>query len=596
VIIHEKLGQQAAQVAIQYLSGTLLLTEEPTRVYPAFHPLFDWQQLMKWEVDPRILPGNTVFLNYVPTIWETHRQLIILTVLFVIVLIILVIMLSILYRKKVKISMKLNQSELALRKNRDRLANIIKGTNVGTWEVDPQAGMLSINDRWAGMLGYTVDELNPCTYETWRQLVHPKDLSAAETQIQEIILDEKEFFEAQFRMLHKNGDWVWIRSCGKVISRDSEGNPLSISGTHADITESKRLEEQIIASKKMYQSIVDTQQEMVIRFSPDTTLNFVNDAYCRTFGKKRTELLGKKYLMFIPEEYRAEEQRSLKGISLDNASVSKEYKLTLPDGSICWQEWTDIALFNEAGEIREIQGVGRDITQRKLAQQKLLQAYDATIEGWAKALELKDGETEHHSQRVVELTLRIAEKFGITGEDLVNIRRGALLHDIGKMGIPDRLLLKPGKLTDEEWEFMRKHPVFAFEMLSTIEYLHQALDIPFSHHEKWDGSGYPNGLKGEHIPIGARIFAVVDVYDALTSDRPYRKAWTIESALMHIKEQSGKHFDPQVVDMFLKVNAETLCDSNFEPLVNVLTCVSAPSPEKHPNSRFWNSNGHYDLH
>jgi putative nucleotidyltransferase with HDIG domain len=183
----------------------------------------------------------------------------------------------------------------------------------------------------------------------------------------------------------------------------------------------------------------------------------------------------------------------------------------------------------------------------------LIRAYDATIEGWAHALDLKDEETEEHSKRVTELTLRIAGKMGIKDEELAHIRRGALLHDIGKMGIPDSILLKPGKLTDEEWEIMRKHPVYAFEMLSSIDYLRQALDIPYCHHEKWDGSGYPRGLKGTQIPIAARIFAVVDVYDALSSDRPYRKAWSNKKVIEHIKLNSGTHFDPKVVELILNL-------------------------------------------
>jgi len=182
----------------------------------------------------------------------------------------------------------------------------------------------------------------------------------------------------------------------------------------------------------------------------------------------------------------------------------------------------------------------------------LLQAYDATIEGWAYALDLKDEETEDHSQRVTNLTLRVARKMNIKEEELPHIKRGALLHDIGKMGVPDSILLKPGPLTDEEWEVMRRHPVFAYEMLSRIEYLRPAIDIPYCHHEKFDGTGYPRGLKGEEIPLPARIFAVVDVYDALTSDRPYRKAWSKEKTLALIKEESGKHFDPDVVEVFLQ--------------------------------------------
>lgn len=180
-------------------------------------------------------------------------------------------------------------------------------------------------------------------------------------------------------------------------------------------------------------------------------------------------------------------------------------------------------------------------------------AYDATIEGWSRALDLRDNETENHTLRVVETTLELASMMGINNEDLIHIKRGALLHDIGKMGVPDQILHKPGPLTDEEWAIMRRHPQFAYDMLSPIGYLHRALDIPSCHHEKWDGSGYPRGLKGEQIPFAARIFAVIDVWDALRSDRPYRNAWPEEKVLEYLMDQSGKHFDPDVVRMFLEL-------------------------------------------
>jgi len=183
--------------------------------------------------------------------------------------------------------------------------------------------------------------------------------------------------------------------------------------------------------------------------------------------------------------------------------------------------------------------------------QQLLQAYDATIEGWAKALEFRDMETEGHSRRVVEMTLQLARRLGIEDQQLAAVRRGALLHDIGKMAIPDAILQKPGPLNEEEWKMMRQHPLFALQMLENIPFLRSALDIPYCHHEKWDGSGYPRGLRGEEIPLAARIFAVVDVWDALTSDRPYRRAWSNEQALKYLKDQKGKHFDPRVVDAFL---------------------------------------------
>ncbi|WP_322507495.1 HD-GYP domain-containing protein, partial [Anaerolinea sp.] len=186
----------------------------------------------------------------------------------------------------------------------------------------------------------------------------------------------------------------------------------------------------------------------------------------------------------------------------------------------------------------------------------LILAYDQTIEGWSRALDLRDRETEGHSQRVTELTLKIARAMGMSEEQLVHVRRGALLHDIGKMGVPDAILLKPGALNDEEWAIMRQHPTLAFQMLLPIQYLRPALDIPYCHHEKWDGTGYPRRLKGEQIPLAARIFAVVDVWDALRSDRPYRPAWSVEKTLAFIQEHAGSHFDPRVVEVFMRVIRE----------------------------------------
>jgi PAS domain S-box-containing protein len=184
---------------------------------------------------------------------------------------------------------------------------------------------------------------------------------------------------------------------------------------------------------------------------------------------------------------------------------------------------------------------------------ELSQAYNATIEGWSRALDLRDKETEGHTQRVTGMTVKLARAFGLNEAELVQVRLGALLHDIGKMGIPDRILHKHGSLTEEEWATMKKHPPFAYEMLSPIRYLRLALGIPYYHHEKWDGTGYPRGLKGEQIPLVARIFAVVDVWDALSSDRPYRAAWPKEKVFEYIRGSSGTHFDPQVVNVFLQL-------------------------------------------
>ncbi|MFH1674334.1 MAG: MASE3 domain-containing protein [Pseudomonadota bacterium] len=183
----------------------------------------------------------------------------------------------------------------------------------------------------------------------------------------------------------------------------------------------------------------------------------------------------------------------------------------------------------------------------------LVQAYDNTLEGWSRALDLRDKETEGHSERVTEMTINLAQRVGMRDDELMHVRRGALLHDIGKMGIPDGVLFKPGALNDEEREIIYRHPSYAYTLLSPITYLKPALDIPYCHHERWDGTGYPRGLKEEQIPLAARIFAVVDVWDALRSDRPYRPAWPQEKTREYIREQAGKYFDPQVVELFLEL-------------------------------------------
>lgn len=184
---------------------------------------------------------------------------------------------------------------------------------------------------------------------------------------------------------------------------------------------------------------------------------------------------------------------------------------------------------------------------------ELAQAYDNTLAGWARALELRDELTEGHTRRVTELTLELARTMHISENDLIQIRRGAILHDIGKMGIPDAILNKPGPLTAHELRIMQMHTQYAYEMISFIPFLKPASDIPYCHHEWWNGNGYPRSLKGEEIPLSARIFSVIDVWDALTSDRPYRAAWTAENALKYIQDGSGKQFDPMVVEAFLKL-------------------------------------------
>ncbi len=218
--------------------------------------------------------------------------------------------------------------------------------------------------------------------------------------------------------------------------------------------------------------------------------------------------------------------------------------------------------YNSVELFARLQTILRLNRYRRIAEQQrelenlnseLLTAYDKTIEGWSHALDLRDKETEGHTNRVTEITLKFARAAGFTEEELGHVRRGALLHDVGKLGIPDSILHKPAKLTEEEWQVMRMHPVYAYQWLSSIAFLLPALDIPYCHHEKWDGTGYPRGLKGEAIPLAARLFAIVDVWDALCSERLYRKAVPKVEVLEYICNQAGSHFDPKLVKVFVEL-------------------------------------------
>ena len=318
------------------------------------------------------------------------------------------------------------------------------------------------------------------------------------------------------------------------------------------------------AQVRLLSSAIEQSTEGIAVADLNGALLFVNNALAMMHGYTSHELDGENITVFyLPAQQKiiqeAQRQAHAQGQFSGEILHTRHDQTTFP-GQI------HISLLRDEGS-RPIGFIYtlRDITDRKQAENQinelledlqkfnneLAQAYDATLEGWVRFLDLRDQETEGHTQRVTEMTIELASQMGFNDSHLTHLRRGALLHDIGKMGIPDDILRKPGPLDNEEWEVMRRHPVYAFQMLSPIEFLHPALDIPHHHHERWDGTGYPDQLQGDEIPLPARLFAIVDVWDALNSNRPYRKAWPAEKATEYIKTQSGKHFDPQLVPIFL---------------------------------------------
>jgi PAS domain S-box-containing protein len=319
-----------------------------------------------------------------------------------------------------------------------------------------------------------------------------------------------------------------------------------------------RMQKALLESEAQFRLLAENASDMISRLTTEGRLLYVSPACTTILGYSPEEMTGIVCFDLIHEKDRQEIRTLFNGKPSD-AAQTIAHRALHKNGKYIWLESSARAILDrKSGEIIEIQASSRDITERKnaeealhLAHQSLQEAYERTIEGWVRALDLRDRETEGHTQRVTELTIKVAGKLGFTDEELAHIKRGALLHDMGKMAIPDEILQKPGPLNEAEWEKMRRHPVYAYEMLSPIAYLHPALEIPFYHHERWDGSGYPRGLKGEEIPLAARLFAIIDVWDALCSDRPYRKKLPRREVAEYIREKSDTLFDPKLVDVFL---------------------------------------------
>ena len=448
------------------------------------------------------------------------------------------------------------------------------------------------------ILGFSAKEL---TDENIFEFVHPEDQAKSLGLFTQLVENPGKPVSGEIRFQNKDGAWRWVEAIGTNLLTDS--NVQGIVVNFRDITDRKQAEEQIqrqlnrlnalrlidmaISSSfdlhvvlnivlQQVLSQLGVDASAVLLLNPYTqTIEYAGGRGFRSDAIQHTRLkLGEEYAGRVVLERQTIHISDLKntGGKLAEAMLSASENFTdylgtplvvkgevkgvleifhrtplEPDKD--WLNFMEVLARQAAIAIDNAQL----FENMQHSNMELIAAYDATIVGWSHAMDLRDKETQDHTKRVTELTLKMAERMRISKQEQVHIQRGALLHDIGKLGIPDHILHKPGKLTKEEWDIMRQHPIYAFEMLSAINYLRPALDIPYCHHEKWDGSGYPRNLRGEEIPFAARIFAVVDVWDALTSDRPYREAWTKEKALKYIQEQSGVNFDPNVVEVFLEL-------------------------------------------
>jgi PAS domain S-box-containing protein len=383
----------------------------------------------------------------------------------------------------------------------------------------------------------------------------PKSATIKILEVLERAIQTKDILEYEYGMPGPEGiDWFQAR----VVAYEGIEGPRVI-WLARDITKAKQAELARQQSEARYQNLFENIPIGIYRTNREGKVLVANPALIQLLGFSNFEELSAANIEEAGLIDRNVRQTFVDQIERDGyvrGLVTEWYR---KDHSTIYIRESAQLVHGDDGQVYyegSVEDISEQVKAHTLLEKTnidLAQAYDATLEGWSRALELRERETAGHSQRVVSMTLELSQAMGVADEDLVHIRRGTLLHDIGKMGIPDSILLKPSALTDDEWIIMKQHPLYAYQLLAPIPYLKPALDIPYAHHERWDGSGYPNGLRGEAIPLAARIFAVVDVWDALSSDRPYRPAWTEKAVIHYLKSQAGRLFDPQVVKKFLQI-------------------------------------------
>lgn len=502
---------------------------------------------------------------------------------------------------QVALAIQRRRAEDALRQSQERFQKYFELGLIGMAITSPAKALLEVNDQLCSMLGYDRDELLQIP---WSDVTHPDDLAAEVAQFNRVLAGEIDGYSLEKRWIRKDGQIVDSSLSVKGV-RNPDASLEYFVALIQDITDRKRAAERIDnqmhrmsalrAIDASISSSLDLRVSLNILLSQATTELRVDAAAVLLLNNLTNELeyaagtgfrgagiaqvrlkLGAAYAGQAALERRmisvsdlAEAKGPLSNTTLivEETFVSYYAVPLLAKGQVKGvlelyhrtrldpdPEWLDFlaSLAGQAAIAIDSSQLFADLQRSNI---ELALAYDSTIEGWSQAMDLRDKETEGHTQRVTLAAVKLARVMGLSEQDLTHLRRGALLHDIGKMGVPDAVLLKPGPLTEAEWVLMRQHPTLAFQMLSQVRHLQPAISIPYCHHERWDGTGYPRGLKGEQIPLPARIFAVIDVYDALTSDRPYRAAWSPEKTQEYIRSQSGTQFDPRVVDVFLSINA-----------------------------------------
>jgi PAS domain S-box-containing protein len=489
------------------------------------------------------------------------------------------------------------KNEAVLRESESRFRRLYERAPNGYQSLDRDGIIREINQAWLEMLGYQKAEVIGHPFGNFLTSGSRDKFRTKFPQIK--ALDE--IHDLEFEMRRKDGQIVRVDFDGR-IGKDDQGAFEQVHCLLSNITEKHKADEKIrrqverLSSLRTISNAINASlnlhlvmsvflEQVISQLGVDAVDVLLQNPYSKTLDFSG----GRGFLQKNPGESHiflgdgvagqvAMERRMIQFQDLSKAPGLRRKNLVDFEKFVTYiglpliskgelkgvleifhrsplqpdQDWIDFleSLANQAAIAIDNAGLFENLQYSNV---ELSRAYEATIEGWSRALDLRDHDTEGHTQRVAEAALRLAQACGVNQSEMLHIRRGALLHDIGKVGIPDRILLKTGPLTEDEWEIMKQHPVLAFELLSPITFLRPSIDIPYCHHEKWDGSGYPRGLKGETIPLAARIFSIIDVWDALRSDRPYRKGWSTKEVEDYLRSQSGRQFEPKILEVFMHV-------------------------------------------
>ena len=484
------------------------------------------------------------------------------------------------------LTMAINRIEVEETLNLEKIRSdtLAEAIDIGIWEWDLEYDKVQFNNIWANMIGYSLDEIDQ-SLDTWKKLTHPEDLKESMKLLKKVIDGNSYAYENIIRLRHKNGEYIWIKDIGKVISYTKNGKPKMMIGAHIDITKQK---EQEIALKTVTQAVDQSSQSIIITNSQANIL-YVNPAFTKMTGYESAEVIGKNPNILQSGEHEAAYYKKMWNMLSKGNIWLGEFRNKRKDGTLYWEQASISPVFDEFGKISKYIAVKEDITKKKEVSEELEQrrreleseisdkmneiedSQRAAIIALAKLTESRDSDTGKHVDRVQYLTKAIAVelkdnspyKSQIEKNFINDIYLASALHDIGKISIPDNILIKPGKLTKEEFDVIKTHVNTGSEILlemgryyprSSVVVMGQK--IAKYHHEKWDGTGYQQGLKGLDIPLEARIMALVDVYDALRSKRPYKEPYSHEEARHMIVSESGKHFDPIIVDAFIRINQQ----------------------------------------